>query len=67
MPSVPEQLRSPVETPSRQVDTLSDVALVLADYDQALGTANGRIVAIDCILNGAETGAEVECYRTEAE
>ena len=53
LPEVPEQLRTPVEKPDRTVSTLKDVGLVLTDFDQALDEANGRITAIDCILDNA--------------
>ena len=59
--SVPEDLRKPVSVPKRQAETLKDVALVLTDHVEALGRANGQIVAIDCILDAAENGVEPKC------
>ena len=61
VPDVPEQLREPVATPERDVDTLQDVALVLTDHVEALGRANGQILAIDCILDAAESGEQPQC------
>lgn len=60
MVDVPQELRQPVEVPKRQTETLRDVGLILADHAQALETANGRIVSIDCILSEAETGVRCE-------
>ena len=57
VPDVPQELRTPVEVPARQVETLADVGVVLADHVEALDTANGRITATDCILKEAEAKA----------
>jgi hypothetical protein len=65
VPDVPAILLEPVASPTREVDTLRDVALLVTDYDEALGTANGRLVAVRCILDGAGTGEPVECYKKE--
>lgn len=54
MPDVPAALRQPVGVPVREVATLVDVGLVLTDHVEALGKANGQIVAIDQILICAE-------------
>lgn len=61
VPDVPAQLRSPVAVPDRKAETLKDVGLILTDHVEALGRANGQIVAIDCILVAAETGKDQEC------
>ena len=57
VPEVPAELRAPVVVPARDAQTLTDVALLLTDYDEALDTANGRIAAIDGILTAAEAAA----------
>lgn len=60
LPDVPAELRRPVEVRPRPVSGLRDVGLVLADHVEALDAANGRIVAIDCILTAAESGGAAE-------
>ncbi len=55
-PDVPAELRTPVPVPKRKAETLADVGVILTDHVEALGKANGRIVATDCILTAAETG-----------
>ncbi len=54
-PDVPAELRTPVPVPKRKAETLADVGVILTDHVQALGKANGKIVAIDEILTCAET------------
>lgn len=54
-PSVPSELRQPVEKPTRQTNTLKDVGLLITDYDEALTEANSRIGAVDEILTNFET------------
>lgn len=61
VPVVSAELRTPVEMPEREVSGLASVGLILTDAVQALDTANGRIVAIDCILTAAEAGADPSC------
>lgn len=61
IPEVPTELRQPVTVPQRRAETLRDVGLLLADHVQALDTANGRIIATDCILTAAEAGVEPDC------
>jgi hypothetical protein len=61
IPDVPADLRQPVSVPDRQAETLKDVGLILTDYVEALGAANGRISSIDCILIAAEAREEVLC------
>ncbi|WP_306130986.1 hypothetical protein [Roseovarius sp. MMSF_3350] len=53
-PDVPAELRTPVPVPKRKAETLADVGVILTDHVEALGKANGKIVAIDCILLDAE-------------
>ena len=60
-PDVPKVLREPVAVPNRNADTLADVGLILTDHVEALGKANGRIVATDCILTAAERGETPDC------
>ena len=67
VPDVPADLRQPVTVPVRQTDTLRDVALVLTDHVEALETANGRIIATDCILTAAERGTEPDCLQNEGD
>lgn len=57
VPEVPTILRTPVTVPPRPVETLTDVGLILADHVEGLAAANGRIVAVDCILTVAEATA----------
>jgi len=45
-PEVPADLLTPEPVPARPAETLADVGLLLVDYDEALGRANGKIVAI---------------------
>jgi len=61
VPDVPEALRAPVLVPDRKAETLADVGLILTDHVEALGTANGRIVSIDCILDAAEAQEDLPC------
>lgn len=49
-PEVPAELLTPEPVPARPAETLADVGLLLVDYDQALGRANGKIVAVAKIL-----------------
>lgn len=64
VPVVAAELRQPVEMPDREVAGLASVGIILTDAVEALGTANGRIVAIDCILTAAEKGADPQCAGT---
>lgn len=61
IPDVPIELRTPVSVPDREAATLKDVGIILTDHVQALDTANGRIIATDCILTAAEAGVEPDC------
>lgn len=45
-PEIPAELLTPEPVPARPAETLADVGLLLVDYDEALGRANGKIVAI---------------------
>lgn len=49
---VPDALLAPVPRPSREAKTLKDAGMLIIDYDQALGEANGKITAIGEIVNG---------------
>lgn len=53
-PQVPETLRTPVEKPEREVNTVKDVTLLVIDYDEALTEANSKIIATDKILDDFE-------------
>ena len=56
---VPTALRGPCakpETPRRDT-TLHAIGSLLIDYDEALGCANGKIIARDAILADAEARA----------
>lgn len=57
-PDVPAELRTPVPVPERKAETLADVGVILTDHVEALGEANGKIVAIDNILTCAESDAD---------
>jgi hypothetical protein len=61
VPPVPGILREPVRTPARQIETANDLAGGYLEARAALATANGRIVAVDCILTAAETDGENDC------
>jgi hypothetical protein len=61
VPNVPAELRAPVSVPVRPAQTLRDVGIILSDHVEALETANGRIVSIDCILTAAESGSDAPC------
>ncbi|BBU58483.1 hypothetical protein KU6B_47480 [Mameliella alba] len=58
---VPQSLRQPVPVPQRTPVTVNELAAGYVEARTALGTANGRIGAIDCILTAAETGKEAAC------
>lgn len=49
-PDVPAELLRPVPRPDLTANDATDVAKIIVGYDQALDTANGRIVAIGDIL-----------------
>ena len=63
-PDVPEILRTPVTVPEREAETLADVGLILTDHVEALDQANGRITAVDCILDAAELGNAPDCEQS---
>ena len=45
-PLIPDALLQPVPRPMRPVVTQRDAALLIVDYDEALGRANSQIEAI---------------------
>lgn len=49
---IPDALLQPVPRPTREAKTVKDAGMLIIDYDQALGEANGQIVAIGEIVNG---------------
>ncbi|MEQ3626006.1 MAG: hypothetical protein ABNH26_08865 [Celeribacter sp.] len=49
-PEIPADLLTPEPVPARPAETLADVGLLLVDYDEALGRANGKISAIGEIV-----------------
>lgn len=58
-PTIDAELRTPVPVPDREVRAiadggLQDIGLLLTDYDEALGSANGKISAIDETLTNFE-------------
>lgn len=57
-PHVPASLRQPVPVPQRTPKTVNELAAGYVEAREALGTANGRIGAIDCILTAAEQGGD---------
>lgn len=61
IPTVGDDLRSPVVLPDRPVSGLSSVGIILSDAVEGLELANGRITAIDCILTAAENSVEPDC------
>lgn len=63
VPTVGAELRTPVTLPERDVEGLASVGIILADHVEGLETANGRIVAIDCILTAAENSVQPECEK----
>ncbi len=74
MPEVDEDLRTICPVEERGRDTLKDVALIVTDLVEAVDCANGKIVAIDRILDDAEvrfstqgSGDPVrdDCYRSD--
>lgn len=60
-PDVPAELREPVPRPDTPVETLGDLAVRAIELEAALGTANGRLTAIDCILTAAARGTDTIC------
>lgn len=65
IPAVDETLRTPVVLPEREVNGLQSVGIILADAIEGLDLANGRIAAIDCILDAAEAGAQPNCAQPQ--
>jgi len=63
LPDLPTDLRTPVEVPAREFNTLADVGVILTDHVEALGAANGKIAATDCIWRAAEAGKKIEIER----
>ncbi|MGR3495136.1 Rz1-like lysis system protein LysC [Citreimonas sp.] len=61
VPDVPRDLREPVPEPTGPLRTTGDLATRAVELRAALGTANGRIGAIDCILDAAERGVGPAC------
>lgn len=59
LPDIPKELRTTEKVPERELQTLTDVGIILTDHVQALDAANGKITAIDCIWRAAETGKPV--------
>ena len=51
-PLIPDALLAPVPRPTRPVVTQRDAALLIVDYDEALGRANSQIEAIRAIVEG---------------
>ena len=49
-PEIPADLLTPEQVPARAVETLSDVGLLLVDFNEALGRANGKLIAIGEIV-----------------
>ena len=71
-PTIDAELRTPVPVPDREVRPISDgglqdIGLLLTDYDEALGDANGKIVAIDETLTDFERRALENRCETEPE
>lgn len=62
VPDVDETLRTPVTVPDRAVGGLASVGVIVTDHIEALGIANGRIIAFDCIMDAAESGTEPDCF-----
>lgn len=60
-PHVPGSLRQPVPVPQRTPVTVNELAAGYVEARTALGTANGRIAAIDCILTAAEKQEDATC------
>lgn len=68
VPDLPADLRTPVTVPSRRVETLGDVGVVVADYAEALDEANGKIEAVDCIWTAADADTSPQgCVLTDDE
>lgn len=65
VPDVPKELRTPVALPDRELTGLASVGVILADAIEAVDTANGRIIATDCILTAAEDGVDPVCELPE--
>ena len=51
-PDIPKDLTRPEPRPECKLATLKDTGICIVDYDQALGKANGKLVAIREITNG---------------
>lgn len=51
-PELPKDLTAPEPRPKCEMATMKDAGICIVDYDQALGRANGKIVAIEEIVNG---------------
>lgn len=49
--NIPDALLEPVPRPAREVNTVKDAGKLIVDYDQALGEANGKLIAIKEVVN----------------
>ena len=49
---IPADLLEPEPRPDCRIATVKDAGICIVDYDQALGRANGKIVATKEIVNG---------------
>lgn len=50
IPQIPDALLQPVARPARPVVTQRDTALLIVDYDEALGRANSQLAGIRKIV-----------------
>jgi len=57
-PVVPDELLDPVTVEVPQIETAGDLAEAYLRTRAGLATANGRIVAVGCILRGEDCGGE---------
>ncbi|MEM6738930.1 MAG: hypothetical protein AAF646_02370 [Pseudomonadota bacterium] len=58
VPDVPEELRTPVPVPDRDPTNVRELTLLAAEAISSTQAANGKITAIDEILDDAEERAE---------
>lgn len=51
-PEIPADLVSPELAPACALVTMKDAGICIVDYNQSLGKANGKLVAIGEIVHG---------------
>lgn len=58
LPPIPDDLTEVCLPVDREIQSIQDIELLLVDQEEALGCANGKLVAIREILDDLEARAE---------